>query len=158
MSERRQKLDEKGEVVLRNVQESDLPIFFEHQLDSSANYMTAFTAKDPADKAAFTAHWNKILADENITLKTILYDGEVAGHVLSFERFGQPEVSYWIGEALFWGSWVVGVWALIFILINHIYFVQSGEPGLEERFGESYRLYRANVPRWVPRLKLRSGK
>lgn len=95
-------MDEKGEVVLRNVQESDLPIFFEHQLDSSANYMTAFTAKDPADKAAFTAHWNKILADENITLKTILYDGEVAGHVLNFERFGQPEVSYWIGKN-FWG-------------------------------------------------------
>jgi len=63
-----------------------------------------------------------------------------------------------IGEALFWGSWVVGVWALIFILINHIYFVLSEEPGLEERFGESYRSYKENVPRWLPRLKLRSGR
>lgn len=63
-----------------------------------------------------------------------------------------------IGQALLWGSWVVGLWACVFILINHLYFVLSEEPGLEARFGESYRLYKANVPRWVPRLRPWSGK
>lgn len=63
-----------------------------------------------------------------------------------------------IGQALLWGSWIVGLWAGIFILINHLYFVLSEEPGLEARFGESYRLYKANVPRWVPRLRPWSGK
>jgi protein-S-isoprenylcysteine O-methyltransferase Ste14 len=63
-----------------------------------------------------------------------------------------------IGQALVWGSWVVGVWAGVFIVINHVYFALSEEPGLEERFGEPYRLYKANVPRWVPRLRPWSGK
>jgi protein-S-isoprenylcysteine O-methyltransferase Ste14 len=62
-----------------------------------------------------------------------------------------------IGQALFWGSWVVGIWAAVFIVINHIYFVFSEEPGLEARFGAPYRLYKANVPRWIPRLSPWSG-
>jgi protein-S-isoprenylcysteine O-methyltransferase Ste14 len=57
-----------------------------------------------------------------------------------------------IGDALFWGSWVLGGWAGLFVLINHLYFVFSEEPGLEKRFGEPYRVYKDNVPRWVPRL------
>ena len=55
-----------------------------------------------------------------------------------------------IGQALFWGSWVIGLWAGMFILVNHVYFIFSEEPGLEKRFGESYVNYKANVPRWVP--------
>jgi len=57
-----------------------------------------------------------------------------------------------IGQALFWGSSVIAIWAGTFILINHIYFILLEEPGLEKRFGESYINYKANVPRWVPRL------
>ena len=57
------------------------------------------------------------------------------------------------GEALLWGSLALGLWVCVFILINHVYFVLSEEPGLEKRFGESYRLYKASVPRWIPRLK-----
>jgi len=57
------------------------------------------------------------------------------------------------GQALFWGSWIMGLWAGFFILVNHLYFVLSEEPGLERRFGESYRVYKAGVPRWLPRMK-----
>jgi protein-S-isoprenylcysteine O-methyltransferase Ste14 len=28
----------------------------------------------------------------------------------------------------------------------------SEEPMLESRFGEDYRVYRRNVPRWIPRF------
>jgi RimJ/RimL family protein N-acetyltransferase len=85
-------------VLLRDVTEEDLPYFFNHQLDAEANWMAAFTASDPTDRAAFTAHWRKILADESITIKTILVEGEVAGHVLCHGWFGEPEVSYWLGK------------------------------------------------------------
>lgn len=55
------------------------------------------------------------------------------------------------GEALVAGSVVVGVWTLVFFVINHLYFILSEEPGLEARFGEPYRAYRAAVPRWLGR-------
>ena len=58
-----------------------------------------------------------------------------------------------VGEAIFTGSRYVAFWALAFILINHIYFVASEEPGLEARFGQSYRDYKAAVPRWMPRFR-----
>jgi protein-S-isoprenylcysteine O-methyltransferase Ste14 len=63
-----------------------------------------------------------------------------------------------IGQALLRGSWLVGLWSGVFILINHVYFVSREEPGLAERFGEPYRRYKANVPRWIPRRRPWSGE
>lgn len=92
-----------SDLLLRDVIEDDLPIFFEQQLDSDANYMAAFTARNPADREAFTSHWNKILGDGTNTNKTILFAGQVVGHIASFERLGKPEVTYWIGKE-YWGK------------------------------------------------------
>jgi protein-S-isoprenylcysteine O-methyltransferase Ste14 len=58
-----------------------------------------------------------------------------------------------LGEAAFWGSTALGLWAASFLVINHLYFVLSEEPGLERRFGQEYRTYKAEVPRWIPRLR-----
>lgn len=85
-------------VLPRDVIEHDLPTFFEHQVDPVANRMAAFTAKDPADRHAFNTHWAKIMADDSIIKKTILFECHVAGHILSFEQFDKPSVSYWIGR------------------------------------------------------------
>jgi RimJ/RimL family protein N-acetyltransferase len=84
---------------------SDLSLFFEQQLDPEANQMAAFTSKNPADRDAFMGHWNKILEDETINIQTILFAGQVAGHILSYEdeEFGGPEVSYWMGRS-YWGK------------------------------------------------------
>ena len=92
-----------GDVVLRDVINDDLAIFFDQQLDLDANYMAAFTAEDPADRAAFMAHWKKILGDDTIIKKTILFDGQVAGDIASFEMFGERVVGYWIGQQ-YWGK------------------------------------------------------
>ena len=46
-------------VSLRNVNESDLDLFFRFQLDKEANYMAAFTSRDPSDREAFDKHWKK---------------------------------------------------------------------------------------------------
>ena len=53
-------------------------------------------------------------------------------------------------ESLLLGSWPVAGWALVFVVINSIYLTMVEEPGLERRFGEDYRRYRANVRRWIP--------
>lgn len=91
------------EIQLREVKESDLPIFYEQQLDPTANFMAAFTRKDPADRNSFDQRWSRILADQSIPIKTILYKSQVAGYVLSYEQFGDREVSYWLGKE-FWGK------------------------------------------------------
>ena len=57
------------------------------------------------------------------------------------------------GEALALGSEAIAFLAGGFLLVNHLYFVLSEEPGLERRFGDAYREYRAAVPRWVPRRR-----
>jgi RimJ/RimL family protein N-acetyltransferase len=88
--------------VLRDVVEADVPIFFEHQRDPEATRMAAFPARD---REAFTAHWQKILANDEGTKKTILFDGQVAGNILVFERDGKRLVGYWIGRE-FWGKGV----------------------------------------------------
>ena len=56
------------------------------------------------------AHWDRILATPTVIIKTILYDGQVAGSVLSYEESEKPEVSYWIGKE-FWGKGIA-TWAL----------------------------------------------
>ena len=90
------------ELLLRPVVADDLPIFFEQQADPDANYMAAFTVKDPGDRAAFMARWQRILADPTVIIRTVVTDGAVAGSVLSYEEEGRLEVSYWLGRA-FWG-------------------------------------------------------
>jgi protein-S-isoprenylcysteine O-methyltransferase Ste14 len=62
-----------------------------------------------------------------------------------------------ITESLVFQSWYLAVWTLVFFVLNLLYFPLVEEKGLERRFGEDYRAYKANVPRWVPRLRPWSG-
>jgi RimJ/RimL family protein N-acetyltransferase len=43
------------------------------------------------------------LGDETVTTKTILFDGHVAGNVVSWQQSGKREVGYWIGKE-YWGK------------------------------------------------------
>ena len=56
------------------------------------------------------------------------------------------------GEALILSSWAVGIWAIVFLIINMFYFPLSEEPSLRKRFGKEYEEYCKNVPRYIPRL------
>ncbi len=56
-----------------------------------------------------------------------------------------------LGEAALLGSPWILVWFAVFATINAIYFPLGEEPGLERRFGDEYREYKRNVPRWIPR-------
>ena len=89
-----------NEIILRDVTESDLPILFEQQLDPEATAMAAFPSRD---RDAFMKHWAKIMADEKVIVKTIEYNDQVAGSIVSWEMLGEREVGYWLGKE-FWGK------------------------------------------------------
>jgi RimJ/RimL family protein N-acetyltransferase len=88
-----------GEVILREVEESDLPIFYEHQADPVAYTLADFP---PRDRDAFFAHWAKRHELPTTLQRTIVVDGQVVGHVQSFVRDGVQEVGYWLGRES-WG-------------------------------------------------------
>lgn len=94
-----------NDLRLREVTEGDLAILFEHQKDPAANWMAAFTAKDPADWLAFAAKWAKILGDPTVTARVVVCHERVVGNVGTFVApwSGQREVTYWIGRE-HWGQ------------------------------------------------------
>ena len=92
-----------GVVKLRDVTADDLPVFFEHQLDTEAAWMAAFGASGMRDWDEFSARWTRALNDDTRVAKTILWNGEVAGNVSSFMLFGDPAVGYWLGRE-YWGK------------------------------------------------------
>ncbi len=57
------------------------------------------------------------------------------------------------GEAILVGSFPLLIWFTVFLVLNLIFIPLFEEPNLEARFGDEYRLYKENVPRWLPRLK-----
>ena len=87
-------------ILLRDVIESDLPIFFEQQLDPDAVEMAAFPSRD---WEAFDAHWTKIMGMDSVLLKTIEVDGRVAGNIVCWSEGEEREVGYWLGKE-FWGK------------------------------------------------------
>lgn len=92
-----------GDAGFREVEATDLEAFYRHQLDPEANRMAAFVGKDPSDKSAFMARWERILKSPGITTRTIVVDGQVAGHISCYPDGGLKEVTYWIGRE-FWGQ------------------------------------------------------
>ena len=91
------------DIRLRDVEPTDLPIFYEHQLDADATRMAAFPSRD---RAAFDAHWaNNVLGNPAAVKQTILVNGEVAGNIGSWSQDGVRLVGYWIGKE-HWGKGV----------------------------------------------------
>jgi protein-S-isoprenylcysteine O-methyltransferase Ste14 len=57
-----------------------------------------------------------------------------------------------LGQALLFGAWSLVLLGAGFWLACHLFVVVYEEPTLQRTFGAEYEAYRANVPRWVPRL------
>ena len=89
--------------MLRNVVESHLRTFFEHQRDPEA---IAMAASPTREWDAFMSHWrHKILEDPSNKARTVLVDDQVAGYVGSWEQDGRRLVGYWVGRE-YWGRGV----------------------------------------------------
>jgi len=83
----------------------DINHFYTYQLDPEANYLAAFTAKDPQDKAAYLEKYTRLLNLPTVNMQTIIMNNTIAGTVTKFEINGEAEVSFWIDKQ-FWGQGV----------------------------------------------------
>lgn len=87
--------------MLRDVNEADLPVFFEHQRDPIAARMAAFRSRE---REAFMTHWHeRVLGTASNRARTIEVDGRPVGNVVSWEQGGRRLVGYWIGRE-HWGK------------------------------------------------------
>ncbi len=64
--------------------------------------MAAYQARNPADRAVFDHHWNSILNDPNVLVRTIEHEGDVAGSILVFDG-ETPEINFWTSTK-YWGK------------------------------------------------------
>lgn len=88
-------------VTLRQLVESDLQVFFEHQNDKGAEEMVGLPSRNRED---FFDHWRKVMTNETIILSTILFDDRIAGYLCSFiKEADEREVGYQLGRE-FWGK------------------------------------------------------
>ena len=113
-------------IAIREVEPSDLNTFYEHQLDPEANRMAAFVCKDPRDKAAFDAHWDKILNSPQITKRTIVAEGQVVGHISCYPDGENMELTYWLGRE-FWGRGLAtqALTRMLYIVVDRPIFARA---------------------------------
>jgi len=57
-----------------------------------------------------------------------------------------------LGQAVLLGDWRLIVYGALFWLFFHLFVVAYEEPTLKQTFGGEYEAFRANVPRWIPRM------
>ena len=93
----------KHNITLTKTEKADLETFFLFQLDPEANYLAAFTAKDPNDKTAYLEKYSKHLADSTINMRTIRVNDVIAGSIAKFVMENEAGITYWIDKK-FWGQ------------------------------------------------------
>jgi len=57
-----------------------------------------------------------------------------------------------LGQAILFGDWRLMTYGGLMWLGFHAFVLAYEEPVLAEQFGGQYEDFRANVPRWIPRL------
>ena len=106
-------------ITLTKTEKGDLNLFFQFQLDEEANYLAAFTAKDPNDKIAYIEKYSKFLTDPKINMRTIKVNEEIAGSIAKFVMENDAGITYWI-DRKFWGQGIATTALNDFLKIEHI--------------------------------------
>ena len=57
-----------------------------------------------------------------------------------------------LGQAVLFGDQRLFLYGALVFVAFHIFVLAYEEPTLRESYGAEYETYRANVPRWIPRL------
>jgi RimJ/RimL family protein N-acetyltransferase len=92
-------LSTERQLLLRPVSTSDLAAFYQQQVDPVACALAVF---QPRPRDAFMSHWEGILADPHVEVRTVELAGVPVGYVAAFERDGRWEVAYWLDRDV-WG-------------------------------------------------------
>jgi RimJ/RimL family protein N-acetyltransferase len=93
-------------ITLREVQETDLPVFHGFEMDPRAADMAAFTSPNRGELHEFLDFWHsKVLAIPDNVSRAVLVEDRLVGYVVKFEMFGKPSVAYWLDRAV-WGQGV----------------------------------------------------
>ena len=101
-------------VTLRALQDDDLDELFRWESDPTGARMAAFTRADPADRAAFDAHYQRVRANPDNTTLAIEEDGVLAGMIASFNVEGDRELTYWVDPER-WGRGIASTAVQTFI-------------------------------------------
>ena len=95
-------------ITLTKTEKDDLNAFFQFQLDKEANYLAAFTSKDPNDKTAYIEKYTKFLTDPTINMQTIKVNDEIVGSIAKFVIENEVGITYWI-DRKFWGQGIATI-------------------------------------------------
>jgi RimJ/RimL family protein N-acetyltransferase len=88
------------DVRLRDVEQPDLEVFFEHEQDAEAARLANWPSRD---RERFMAHWaTRVLGDPTVFVQTVTVDGETAGSVVAWWDRDRRFVGYWFGRQ-WWG-------------------------------------------------------
>lgn len=88
------------DVRLRDVEQTDLEVFFEQEHDPEAVSRSKFA---PRERDRFMTHWaTNILGDPTVLVQTVTVNGQVAGNLVAWWNDGKRFVGYWFGRD-FWG-------------------------------------------------------
>ncbi|MFI2614360.1 GNAT family N-acetyltransferase [Streptomyces sp. NPDC018584] len=90
------------DVSLREVHDSDLPVFFRQMNDPESQHMAAFTPEGPVDRDRFDAHWARMRTSPGTVVRTVLADGDVVGNAGVYGEPDERHITYWIDRA-YWG-------------------------------------------------------
>lgn len=106
-------------IELRNTKQSDLEKLFIFQLDKEANFLAAFTSKDPSNKEEYINKWSQLLTNSTVTMQTVLTNNEIVGSVVKYEMEGNAEITYWIDKQ-FWGFGITTIALEKFLMIENM--------------------------------------
>lgn len=104
-------------ISLRKSIEPDLEVFYQNQADEEANFMAAFTSKNPLDKDAYIKKWTRLMTVDSVHMQSILLDDVVVGCVVKFVMGGDSDITYALNKK-HWGKGITSEAVKLFLDIE----------------------------------------
>jgi len=104
-------------ISLRKSLVSDFEVFYQNQADKEANFMAAFTSKNPYDKDAYIKKWTRLMTVDSVHMESILLDDTVVGCVVKFVMGEDSDLTYAIDKK-HWGKGITSEAVKLFLEIE----------------------------------------